>query len=319
MNSLVAHRAALARRFAPAQWMRVSLAVALAVLALKVLAWALTGSVGLLSDALESLVNVAAALFGVLMLRLAAQPADAGHPFGHVKAEYFSAAFEGVLITLAAAAIFWTAVPRLLHPRPLPPLGAALALSLASSLLNAGLAWLLLGAARTHRSLALEADAQHLLADVWTSVGVAVGLVAAWAEGWLWMDALVALAVAANVLREGARLLWRAVQGLMDAAAEPQTLAALHAALARFAGSEVRFDHVATRRAGQRDEVSLHMHLPAHWSLARAAALRGEVERALLAAVPHASCAIQMLPVDAEPLAVLAVLGEEDRGERCKS
>lgn len=318
MNSLVAYRAALARRFAPAQWMRASLVVALAVLALKALAWALTGSVGLMSDALESVVNVAAALFGVLMLRLAAQPADAGHPFGHGKAEYFSSALEGALITLAAAAIFWAAVPRLLHPRPLPPLGVALMLSLASSLLNGLLAWLLLGAARAHRSLALEADAQHLLADVWTSAGVVLGLAAAWAAGWLWMDALVALAVAVNVLREGARLLWRSAQGLMDAAAEPQTLEALHAALARFEGDDVRFDHLATRRAGQRDVVSLHMHLPAHWTLARAAALRGEVERALLTAVPAAACAIQMLPVGDEPLALRnRWKGEEE--EACKS
>ncbi|MBO7410764.1 MAG: cation diffusion facilitator family transporter, partial [Ottowia sp.] len=240
MNKALSYRAALARRWSPQQWMRVSLAVALAVLALKTLAWALSGSVGLMSDALESVVNVAAALFGVLMLRLAAQPADAGHPFGHGKAEYFSSALEGALIVVAAAAIFWTAVPRLLHPRPLPPLGVALMLSLASSLLNGLLAGLLLGAAREHRSLALEADAQHLLADVWTSAGVIVGLAAAWAAGWLWMDALVALAVAVNVLREGARLLWRSAQGLMDAAAEPQTLEALHAALARFAGDEVR-------------------------------------------------------------------------------
>ena len=122
MNKVLSYRAALARRWSPQQWMRVSLAVALAVLALKTLAWALSGSVGLMSDALESVVNVAAALFGVLMLRLAAQPADAGHPFGHGKAEYFSSALEGALIIVAAAAIFWTAVPRLLHPRPLPPL-----------------------------------------------------------------------------------------------------------------------------------------------------------------------------------------------------
>ena len=314
MNKALSYRAALARRWSPQQWMRVSLAVALAVLALKTLAWALSGSVGLMSDALESVVNVAAALFGVLMLRLAAQPADAGHPFGHGKAEYFSSALEGALIIVAAAAIFWTAVPRLLHPRPLPPLGVALMLSLASSLLNGLLAWLLLGASREHRSLALEADAQHLLADVWTSVGVIAGLAAAWAAGWLWMDALVALAVAVNVLREGARLLWRSAQGMMDAAAEPQTLEALHAALARVEGADVRFDHLATRRAGQRDYVSLHMHLPAHWTLARAAALRGEVERALLAAVPAAACSIQMLPDGDEPLALRRK--EEDA---CKS
>ena len=314
MNKALSYRAALARRWSPQQWMRVSLAVALAVLALKTLAWALSGSVGLMSDALESVVNVAAALFGVLMLRLAAQPADAGHPFGHGKAEYFSSALEGALIIVAAAAIFWTAVPRLLHPRPLPPLGVALMLSLASSLLNGLLAWLLLGASREHRSLALEADAQHLLADVWTSVGVIAGLAAAWAAGWLWMDALVALAVAVNVLREGARLLWRSAQGMMDAAAEPQTLEALHAALARFEGADVRFDHVATRRAGQRDYVSLHMHLPAHWTLARAAALRGEVERALLAAVPAAACSIQMLPDGDEPLAL-----RREEEDACKS
>jgi cation diffusion facilitator family transporter len=292
----------------PHRLMVLSVLVALVTIALKMLAWQLTGSVGLLSDALESFVNLAAALFGLAMVTVAARPADDDHPFGHAKAEYFSAGFEGVLIMAAAGAIVWAALPRFWQPQPLERLGWGLGLSVASSALNGLLAWAMLRAARWHRSIALEADARHLLTDVWTSAGVVAGLLLAGASGWLWLDPLVAIGVALNILREGGRLIWRSSQGLMDAAVEPDVRQHIDAVLdgvaRQHAGPReaVRFDHVMTRRAGQRRFVNLHLHVPADWTLARAARLREEVERGLVEAVPGLHASIQLLPAGVEPL-----------------
>lgn len=219
----------------PARLMAVSVGVAVLTIALKTWAWWITGSVGLLSDAMESFVNLAAATFGLWMVTVAARPADAEHPFGHSKAEYFSSGFEGILILGAAAAIVWASLPRFWNPQPLEQLGWGLALSVGSSGLNGLLAWLMLRASRQHGSIALEADARHLLTDVWTSAGVVIGLLLAGATGWLWVDPLVAIGVALNIVREGAHLIWRSSQGLMDAAAEPDVQAQVDAVLARFA------------------------------------------------------------------------------------
>ncbi|HQD14362.1 MAG TPA: cation diffusion facilitator family transporter [Ottowia sp.] len=291
----------------PRHLMAASIGVALLTIALKAAAWWVTGSVGLLSDALESFVNLAAASFGFLMVTVADQPPDAGHPFGHDKAEYFSSGFEGILIIGAALAIVWAALPRFWWPQPLEQLGWGMGLALASALLNGGLALVMLRASRRHRSIALEADARHLLTDVWTTGGVIAGLLLAGATGWLWLDPLVAIGVALNIAREGVRLMRRSSQGLMDAAVEPDTQARIDAVLAQFAArhggpAAVLFDHVLTRKAGARRFVNLHMHLPPGWTLARADALRGEVERALLAAVPGLHASIQMLPDSVEPI-----------------
>ncbi|MDA8444415.1 cation diffusion facilitator family transporter [Paracidovorax valerianellae] len=279
-----------------------SVAVALVTIVLKTLAWHLTGSVGLLSDALESFVNLAGAIFALAMVTVAQRPADDDHPYGHHKAEYFSSGFEGILIVGAAAAIFWAAAHRLSSPQPLEQVGWGLALSVASSALNGGLAWLMFRSARVHRSVALEGDARHLVTDVWTSAGVVVGIGAASATGWLWLDPVVAMAVALNILKEGGHMVWRASQGLMDAAVEPEAQAAIDAALQAFAQAEpqVRFDHLATRQAGQRRFAGLHMHVPADWSLGRAAQLRGAVEAALMHAVPGLRVTIELLPVGVE-------------------
>jgi cation diffusion facilitator family transporter len=288
----------------PRRLMGVSVVVALLTIALKTLAWWLTGSAALLSDALEGLANLAGASFGLLMLHWAAQPADADHPYGHHKAEYFASGFEGLLIFAAALAIVWTALPRLWAPQPLEKLGWGMALAVVSSLLNGALAWLLLRVSRTTGSITLEADARHLITDVWTTGGVVVGLLLVLLTGWLWLDALVAIGVALNILREGARLMWRSAQGLMDVAA-PETQAAIERALQDFThqvegARQVRFDHVTTRKAGQRNFVDLHMHMPGHWSLERAATMRMEVEQALLMHVLDACVTIQMLPLDVE-------------------
>jgi cation diffusion facilitator family transporter len=280
--------------------LRISVAVAVLTIVMKTTAWWITGSVGLLSDAMESFVNLAAALFAMAMVHIAQRPADHDHPFGHSKAEYFSSGFEGMLIAAAAVAIIWAAVDRFLHPQPLQSLGWGLVLSAISSAFNGVLAWRMMIGARQHRSIALEADARHLYTDVWTSAGVVVGLVLVAITGWSWLDPVLAMLVALNVLREGSRLAWRSVAGLMDSALEPEVLAQIDATLARYARQWVRFDHLVTRRAAQRRFLDVHMHVPAGWTLGRAAALRNEVEQALMNEVSGLRASIQLLPSDVE-------------------
>jgi cation diffusion facilitator family transporter len=291
---------ATSRLLTPQRLLMVSVVVAAVTIVLKTAAWYITDSVGLLSDAMESFVNLASALFGLLMVTIAKRPADEDHPYGHHKAEYFSSGFEGLLIFGAAIAIIWAAVDRMLNPQPLQQLGWGLALSVVSSMLNGGLAWVMLRAAKAHRSIALEADGRHLITDVWTSAGVVVGLGAVALTGWLWLDAVVAIGVALNILWEGYQLMWRSSQGLMDEAIEPEVLAEVEKTLAVFAHPTIRFDHMSTRRSGQRRFIDLHMHMPASWSLGRAAALRTSVEQALMSAVPGLRATIQLLPSDVE-------------------
>jgi cation diffusion facilitator family transporter len=274
--------------------------VAAASIALKTLAWWLTGSVGLLSDAAESIVNLASALFALLMVKIAARPADAGHPYGHHKAEYFSAGFEGLMIIVAAAGIAWAALLRFREPQPLEQVGLGLVLSVVSSAFNGGLAWFMFQSGRAHRSMALEGDARHLMTDVWTSLGVIVGVALVAITDALWLDPVVAIAVAANILREGVHLMWRSTEGLMDRALEPEVLAEIDRTLEQFRHPTIRFDHVSTRRSGKRRFVDMHMHMPANWTLGRAAALRGSVEQALMSAVPGLRATIQLLPSDVE-------------------
>ena len=297
----------------PQRLLWASVWVAIITIALKTWAWWLTDSVGLLSDAMESVVNLASAIFGLMMVTVAARPADDDHPYGHHKAEYFSSGFEGILIIVAALGIVWAAAHRVFDPQPLEQVGLGLTLSVASSFLNGLLAWFMFGAARVHRSAALDADARHLVTDVWTSAGVVLGIGLVHVTGWLWLDAVVAMAVALNILKEGVHLVWGASQGLMDEAVEPEVLAQIQQVLQDFSHTReskntvstgvmqiVRFDHVTTRKAGQRRFVDMHMHMPADWSLGRAAALRTSVEQALMSAVPGLRASIQLLPSDVE-------------------
>ena len=283
-----------------------SVVVAIITITLKTLAWYITDSVGLLSDAMESFVNLASAIFALMMVTIAQRPADDEHPYGHHKAEYFSSGFEGILIIAAAMGIMWAAGHRILDPQPIEQVGWGLALSVVSSALNGLLAWVMFKAAKVHRSIALEADARHLVTDVWTSVGVVVGIGAVGLTGWLWLDPLVTMGVALNILREGFHLIWRSSQGLMDEALEPEVLADIQKVLKDFDHHTIRFDHVTTRRSGRRRFVDLHMHMPASWSLGRAAAVRAQVEIALMGAVPGLRATIQLLPTDVE-----AHLGDE--------
>jgi cation diffusion facilitator family transporter len=277
-----------------------SAATAVAVIVMKTLGWWLTGSVGLLSDAMESFVNLASALFALAMVTIAERPADEDHPFGHSKAEYFASGFEGLLIAGAAVVIIWAATLRFMNLQPLHGLGIGLALVVGSSVLNGALAWKMMAASREHRSIALEADARHLYADVWTSAGVVVGLALVGLTGWLWLDPAIAVLVAVNIVREGARVVWRSVDGLMDKAVEPDVQERIERTLARFAEPSVRFDDMVTRRAGRRRFLDMHMHVPASWTLGRAAALRGEVEQALMSEIEGLRASIQLLPSNLE-------------------
>ena len=290
----------LAPFLTPQRLLWASVLVAIITITLKTLAWYITDSVGLLSDAMESFVNLASAIFGLVMVTIAARPADADHPYGHHKAEYFSSGFEGILIVAAAAGIIWAAGHRLFDPQPIEQLGWGLALSVVSSALNGLLAWVMFRVGREFRSIALEADARHLVTDVWTSVGVVIGIGGVMLTNWLWLDAVVAIGVALNILKEGFHLMWRSSQGLMDEAVEPDVLAEIQKTLAVFDHHTIRFDHLTTRRSGQRRFVDLHMHMPASWSLGRAAAVRTSVEQALMSAVPGLRATIQLLPSDVE-------------------
>lgn len=289
-----------ARFLTPQRLLWTSVVVAILTITLKTLAWVITDSVGLLSDAMESLVNLASAIFALAMVTIAQRPADDDHPYGHHKAEYFSSGFEGILIIAAAMGIIWAGGHRLFDPQPIQEVGWGLALSVVSSVLNGGLAWVMFGAAKTHRSIALEADAKHLVTDVWTSVGVVIGVAAVAMTGWLWLDAVVAIGVALNILKEGVHLIWRSSQGLMDEAVEPEVMGQIQATLDEFDHHTIRFDHVTTRRSGQRRFVDMHMHMPASWTLGRAAAVRASVEQALMSAVPGLRATIQLLPTDVE-------------------
>lgn len=298
----------------PRTLLRLSIAVALVTIVLKGLAGYVTNSMGLISDAMESFVNLASATFALGMVTIATRPPDDDHPYGHHKAEYFSSGFEGILILGASVAIGVVAVLRLLSPQPLEDLGWGLALSIVSSGFNGALAWMLFRAGREHRSIALEADARHLVTDVWTSAAVVVGIVGVHFTGWLWLDPVLAIGVAINIAREGVHLVWRSSQGLMDQALDAESLTTLDAVLARFAvqpgGVTLRFDDIATRSAGQRRFADLHMHVPGDWSLRHAAALRDRLEQALMDALPGLRVTIQLLPLDMEARAVLLAEGQ---------
>ena len=275
-----------------------SIGAALATMALKTLAYYLTGSVGLLSDAMESLVNLAGALMALSMLTVAARPADEDHPYGHGKAEYFSAGVEGTLILVAAASIAYAAVQRLLHPRALEQLGLGLAVSVVASLVNLVVALILLKAARAHRSATLSANAHHLLTDVWTSVGVLVGVGAVALTGWQSLDPLVAIAVAANIVWTGTRIVRDSVYGLMDAALPVTELELLKKLLDRYGGEGVHYHALRTRQSGARRFVSLHVLVPGEWSVQHGHDTLERIEADIRRALPPVTVFTHLEPID---------------------
>ncbi len=265
----------------------ISIAAAVVTIVLKTAAYYLTGSVGLLSDALESLVNLVGGIMALAMLTIAIRPADEDHAYGHSKAEYFSSGVEGALILVAAISIAITAVPRLFHPQALEQVGAGLAVSVVASIVNLSVALLLLRVGKKNHSITLEANAHHLLTDVWTSVGVLFGVAAVALTGWLWMDPVVALLVAANIVWTGSRIVWRSISGLMDLALSKEDLAVIRAVLATYQSDEVQFHALRSRQAGARKFFSVHVLVPGEWTVHHGHELLEQIESSIRGALPN--------------------------------
>jgi len=281
------------KRFA---WL--SIAAAVTTIALKTIAYQLTGSVGLLSDALESLVNLAGAVVALAMLSVAARPADEDHTYGHSKAEYFSSGVEGTLIVLAAASIAVAAIRRFLDLRPLEQIGLGLGVSVAASLVNLGVALVILRAGRQHQSITLEANAKHLLTDVWTSGGVLIGVGLVAFTGWLPLDPIVALLVAANIVWTGSRILRKSVLGLMDTALPAREVDALRQAIDANLAPRVEYHALRTRQSGARRFVSLHVLVPGEWTVQAGHELLERIEAGIRRAVPNVTVLTHLESLD---------------------
>lgn len=277
-----------------------STAAAVATIILKTLAWRLTGSMGLASDAMESFVNLAGATFALWMITIAKVPADEDHPLGHSKAEYFSSGFEGLLIFGAAGAIVWSATGRLFHPVPLESVGVGLLVSTAASAINLFVAIAMKRAAATYRSIALEGGSRHLMTDVWTSAGVIAGIAMVSFTGWLWLDAVVAIAVGIHILREGLHLIRVSAHGLMDAAITKDDMAAVQQALGRMGSDEISFSNLRTRRSGSMNFVYVDVLVPGDWTVVRAHDQMDRIEREISEALPETIVFTHVEPARAE-------------------
>lgn len=275
-----------------------SIAAALATILLKGAAWWLTGSVGLLSDAIESFVNLAGALMALAMLTLAAMPADDKHAYGHGKAEYFSSAFEGFLILLAAFSIGYTAFQRLLNPQSLEAVGVGLAVSVVASIINLLTSRTLMAVGRKYNSITLEADAHHLMTDVWTSAGVIAGVGLVWLTGWLWLDPAIAILVALNIVWTGWQLMQRSASGLMDVAIPADKLAALETLLEQYRGQGLDFHALRTRQSGSREFITLHVLVPGQWTVKQGHDWAERIELDIARLLPQSHVTTHLEPLE---------------------
>jgi len=280
------------------QYAWLSIAAALSTILLKGAAWWLTGSVGLLSDALESFVNLAGALMALAMLSLAEMPADENHAHGHGKAEYFSSAFEGFLILVAALCIAYAAIERLLHPQAIEAVGIGIVVSVVASIINFATALTLMKVGRQHNSITLEADAHHLLTDVWTSAGVIIGVALVWLTDWQWLDPVIALFVAANIVWTGWQLLRRSAAGLMDVSIPVEQVGAIEAVLDGYRSQGLDFHALRTRQAGTRAFVTLHVLVPGAWTVQKGHDWLERIEADIRAAVPNAHVVTHLEPIE---------------------
>lgn len=281
-----------------------SIAAAIATILLKGVAWKMTGSVGLLSDAIESFVNLAGAMMALWMLTLAELPADDDHAHGHGKAEYFSSAFEGFLILLAALAIGYTAVDRLMNPAPLEAVGVGLLVSVVASVINFVTARILLVVGQKRNSITLEADAHHLMTDVWTSAGVIVGVGLVWLTGWLWLDPVIALVVAANIVWTGWQLMHRSAAGLMDASLPAEKLEQIEAVLTGYREQGLDFHALRTRQAGSRAFVTLHVLVPGNWTVQQGHDWAERIEVDIRNTLPHVHITTHLEPIE-DPVSMI--------------
>ena len=276
-----------------------SIAAAVVTIGLKTTAYFLTGSVGLLSDAIESIVNLVGGVMALAMLTVAAKPADEDHAYGHSKAEYFSSGVEGTLIVLAAVSIAVAALPRFFRPKPLEQIGLGLAVSVAASLVNLGVALLLLRVGRRRESITLEANARHLLTDVWTSVGVLVGVGLVAVTAWRWLDPVVAFLVAANIVWTGTKIVRRSIAGLMDKAISTADLAVVQKVLDAYKEKEgVQFHALLTRQAGSKKFVSFHVLVPGDWPVHRGHELLERIEADIRRALANSLVFTHLEPLD---------------------
>ncbi len=282
--------------------MYLSIGAAFITIALKFTAYLLTGSVGLLSDAMESMVNLVGASAALIAIIIAARPADSTHHYGHTKVEYFSSGLEGGLILVAAVAIIWTAIDRLLHPSSLASVGFGLVISLAATAVNFVVARVLLKVARQEDSIALEADGKHLMTDVFTSVGVVLGVIMVAITGWLWLDAVVALAVALNIILEGSKLVKRSLDGLSDKALpaeeEAQIRTAIERALAPAKQDGLTFHGLRTRKSGSARFIDLHLLTPGEWTVRQSHEYTVAIEAEIKAQFKEVETTIHVEPVD---------------------
>ncbi|NTV46629.1 MAG: cation transporter [Chlorobiales bacterium] len=275
-----------------------SIAAAITTIVLKASAYYLTGSVGLLSDAIESFVNLVGALMALAMLTVAEHPADEDHPYGHTKAEYFSSVVEGLLILVAAVSIGYTAIERIITPKPLEQLGLGLGISVVASLVNLGVGLVLLRAGRQYYSITLEADAHHLLTDVWTSAGVLVGVGAVAIFDLNILDPIAALVVAANIVWTGVQIVRRSVSGLMDSALPKDERKAIRDVLDSYSQKGIKYHALRTRQSGVRRFVSVHILVPGNWSVARGHRLLEQIETEICRAVPHVNVITHLEPLE---------------------
>ena len=281
-----------------------SIAAAITTIILKGSAWWLTGSVGLLSDAIESFVNLAAAMMALWILTVAATPADDRHAHGHSKAEYFSSAFEGLLIVFAALSIICAAADRLMNLQPLESVGIGLAVSVVASIVNLLVARILLKVGRDNHSIVLEADAHHLMTDVWTSVGVVIGVALVWLTGWLWLDPVIAIVVALNIVWTGWQLMQRSAEGLMDVSLPEEKVAAIETVLAPYREQGLDFHALRTRQAGSRAFVSLHVLVPGQWTVKEGHDWAERIERDIRRAIPRSHVLTHLEPLE-DPVSML--------------
>lgn len=278
------------------RYIYLSIGAAIVTIVLKFVGYAITGSVGLFSDAAESLVNLVAAVVALAAITFAMRPPDEDHTYGHTKAEYFSSGVEGGLILLAAGTIAIAAWPRLWHPQAIDDVGIGLIFSVAGAIINGLVAVRLLSAGRRLRSITLEADGRHLITDVWTTVGVVVGIILVALTGWLILDPLIALAVAANIVWTGLRLLRETSKGLLDAALTPADQQIITEILDRYRAKGIDFHALRTRRAGARRFISMHVLVPGDWSIKRGHDLCEEIEAVLIEALPDSTIFTHLEP-----------------------
>lgn len=275
-----------------------SIATGVVVFSLKLVAWWFTGSVGLLSDALESTVNIVAAVIALLALKTAMKPADQQHHFGRGKAEYFSASVEGFMILVAALIIVATAAERFINPREIEQLGWGLAISTGASILNGVVAVMLIRAGKKYRSPVLDADGRHLMTDVWTSAGVVVGVGLVQVTGYLRLDPLVAMAVGINIVITGVNLLRQSTSKLMDKALSDEDHQAIVDVLKKFESEEVKFHALQTRESGRHRFVSMHVLVPGAWTIAKGHDLLEDLEKAIIAALPDTTVHTHVEPIE---------------------